>query len=41
MYAFNKSLGRSSDRLALHVFAEDEDDDRENKGGRDEDNKRV
>jgi len=41
MYASNKSLGRSSGGLALYDFAEDEEDDRENKGGRDKDNKRV
>jgi len=41
MYASNKPLGRTSGRLSLHVFTEDEDEDRENKGRRNKDNKRV
>jgi len=41
MYASNKSLGRSSGGLALYDFAEDENEDREDKGGKDEDNKRI
>ncbi|OAG22546.1 hypothetical protein CC77DRAFT_1018573 [Alternaria alternata] len=43
MHAFNKSLGRSSGKLVFHNFAEDEDEDdnREDKGGKDKDSKRV
>jgi len=36
-YASNKPLGRTSGRLALRDFAEDEEDDRKYKGGRDKD----
>jgi hypothetical protein len=43
MHAFNKSLGRSSGKLVFHNFAEDEDEDdnRDDKGGKDKDSKRV